>query len=616
MKPVLVYDNDFRPAHAWTADLHHLTGEAVAYCPDTEVHDKQPGVAWEIPTHDPASIWHFVDEHGTRFGGAAALFEVLSLAPRRGWITRAYYRSTLFAALCDRAFEAIARRRRAFATLHGIASGRRDEPATYHYTHWFFLRAFAVIILIAFLSLWYQIEGLAGDAGLVPATATLVQLEALFPEDHARIVPSLMWLHPHAITLHLLCIAGVLCAILALTGFLMPLALGSAVLCYLSLMNVTGPFLRFQWDILLIESGILATLFAAWRFRAGPNARIAPSLLIRLLLRWLLFRLMFSSGIVKMGDTTWTDLRALDYHLWSQPLPHLGSWYASHAPHWAHAWALAGMFFVYLVVPFFYFGPRNLRAKAGLATIALQLALIATGNHGFFNLLILVLCIPLFDDLQLRKFLSTRARTSVMPPTIRVQPAAARHAITGAAFAILFPASLYLFLLTCGWQLLLPSQVRSAIGTLYDYRIVSTYGLYPRVLTDRPEIIIEGTRDGIAWEAYEFRWKPGALDRRPAWSTPHMPRLDWQMAFAALGDAEAQPWFHALMVRLLENEPSVTRLLRTNPFEDDPPERVRAMIYRYQFTEWEDFEATGNYWMRTPLGVYAPEMRLGWDATP
>ena len=613
MKPLLVYDETFRPAEAWVADLAYLTGDAVRYCPQNELHDKFPEATWEVPAEDRKSVVHYLDEHGTLFRGAAAIFEVLSLAPRRGWLTRLYYRVPPFADACDNLFEAISIRRKGFSALYGMLWGHREDPITHHYTHWFFLRMFAFVILIAFASLWYQIDGLAGDNGIAPAAAMLAMTAEAYPDDHTRAIPTLMWLFPFESMLTILCAAGVLCAVLALAGFLMPLAFLGAGICYLSLINVCGPFLRFQWDILLIEMCVLAVFFSAWRFRAGPNARIAPSVAIRFLLRWLLFRICFSSGIVKLGDTTWTDLRAFDFHFWTQPLPHLGSWYAHQMPDWAQPWAIAGLFFVYLVVPFFFFAPRRLRSIAGQLTIALQLAIIATGNHGFFNLLILTLCISLFDDLQLTKFLSNRARTSVMPPTIRVKPIFLRHVVTLAVFAVIFPASLYLLILTSGWQPLVPERARNAVSFLYENRVVSTYGLYATMSTQRPEIIIEGTRDGVKWEPYVFRWKPGPLDRAPRWAQPHMPRLDWQLAYAALGTEAGNPWFTSFLVRLLENEPSVTRLLDENPFEDEPPIRVRAQLYTYAFVEPDEHETTGNYWVRSPAGIYSPEMELGWQ---
>jgi len=141
-------------------------------------------------------------------------------------------------------------------------------------------------------------------------------------------------------------------------------------------------------------------------------------------------------------------------------------------------------------------------------------------------------------------------------------------------------------------------------------RIVNSYGLFAVMTTARPEIIIEGSDDGVHWREYTFKYKPGDVRRLPLWNIPHQPRLDWQMWFAALGRASQNPWFLRFLQRLLENSPEVTALLGSNPFPDKPPLYVRALLYDYRYSSREEKEATGAWWVRQPEGIYYPATAL------
>jgi hypothetical protein len=140
-------------------------------------------------------------------------------------------------------------------------------------------------------------------------------------------------------------------------------------------------------------------------------------------------------------------------------------------------------------------------------------------------------------------------------------------------------------------------------------RITSAYGLFSVMTTQRDEIIIEGSYDGLDWREYEFRYKPGDQARRPRWNIPHQPRLDWQMWFAALDDPRRLWWFERFLQKLLENEPTVTSLLATNPFANRPPVYVRAEFYDYRYADSAARER-GMWWERRSLGLYFPVVRL------
>ena len=138
--------------------------------------------------------------------------------------------------------------------------------------------------------------------------------------------------------------------------------------------------------------------------------------------------------------------------------------------------------------------------------------------------------------------------------------------------------------------------------------VTGSYGLFSVMTTKRPEIVIEGSRDGATWREYGFRYKPGDVARAPRWVAPHQPRLDWQMWFAALGGPSA--WFTNVLFRLLEGSPDVLALLETNPFPGAPPRYVRALLYDYEMTDLRTHEETGAWWVRSLEGLYFPPCSL------
>jgi hypothetical protein len=329
---------------------------------------------------------------------------------------------------------------------------------------------------------------------------------------------------------------------------------------------------------------------------------------------WLVvFRLMLRSGAVKLasGDPTWADLSALEYHYFTQPLPTVFGWYAHHLPSWVHVVSCAVMFGIELVLPFFVFLPfRWARRTAAAGFIGLMLLILVTGNYGFFNLLTIVLAMSLVDDDAWRRVLPARllavierarARTT---PTGEVAPPE-RPEKLGARVR----ASLAVLLAALGMLGFVGGLLRfesDPLSPIRPFRSVNDYGLFAVMTVDRPEIEIEGSMDGVAWTPYLFRYKAGPLDRAPVWNTPHQPRLDWQMWFAALGSPRENPWLVRLVQRLLENEPRVLALLAKNPFPGAPPRYVRATLYDYQFTTMAEHAETGAWWKREERRAYVP----------
>jgi hypothetical protein len=310
------------------------------------------------------------------------------------------------------------------------------------------------------------------------------------------------------------------------------------------------------------------------------------------------------------GDPTWANFTALTYHYQTQPLPTPIAWYAYQLPAWFHRVCCAVMFFIELIAPFALFGPRALRHAAALLIIAFMGAIALTGNYTFFNLLTVALALSCFDDAWWlrfrfgRRLLAARPQATA-PPPIR-WPIFLRRAVVIAVVSLTTIQALPDFNIQPGWW----RPAWRVIGLLQPFRSLNNYGLFAVMTTTRPEIIIEGSADGRDWRPYEFRWKPGALGRRPGWVAPGQPRLDWQMWFAALGQPAENPWVTDLCRHLLLNTPEVVGLLAGNPFPGQPPRFVRAITYDYQFTDRSTRARTGDWWQRTVIDYYVPPVSL------
>jgi hypothetical protein len=334
------------------------------------------------------------------------------------------------------------------------------------------------------------------------------------------------------------------------------------------------------------------------------------------LLKFLLFKLMLMSGIVKLtsGDNCWWHLTALDYHYWSQPLPTLFGWWADKSPDWFKHLSVAFCLAVEVIVPFFIWAPRRLRLMAAALMIFLQLAIAITGNYCFFNLLAIALCLLLIDDSAaalvcrgalLRRDADTAAQRRGYKGILSLPNRLCSYAAVLVIVATL-PVNAWLIFEAFKPGIRPPGALGTLCGKLEALRIVNGYGLFRVMTKDRDEIVLEGSMDGIQWLPYEFKWKPGDVKSAPGWCAPHQPRLDWQMWFAALESPRDNPWFLGLIVRLLQGSRDVTGLLAQNPFPDKPPHYIRAMFYRYRFTTVSELRKTGAWWKRQELREYFP----------
>src|SRR5436190_2230817 len=427
--------------------------------------------------------------------------------------------------------------------------------------------------------------------------------------DRFRLLPTLAWISTSDAFLRGLCIAGAALAASLVAGFGSALVLPILWLLYLSLSVVAREFLGFQWDALLLETGLIAAFLAPVAIRERVRNHEGMPRSARWLLLWLLFRLMLGSGGVKLasGDPAWSGLTALTVHYETQPIPTPLAWWAHQLPIWFQKASTVGVFLIELGVPWLMLGPRRIRALAAIVLIGLQVLIALTGNYAFFNLLAASLCVLLLDDAALG---SGNLRPAVYD--LRGIHPRSRRALVTIAFAIVtVPVSLLMFAGSIGVPLPAASLIVPVAEFVQPFRSVNSYGLFAVMTMTRDEIIVEGSNDGSEWMAYEFRYKPGDVNRRPPWVAPHQPRLDWQMWFAALQPFEGGGWFHRFCLRLVEGSPDVTLLLATNPFPDRPPKYVRGTLYRYHFTSLATGRRTGAWWTRERIGEYSPGISLG-----
>jgi hypothetical protein len=406
-----------------------------------------------------------------------------------------------------------------------------------------------------------------------------------------------------------LCGAGVVFASLLFAGIAPALCLALLWALYLSLSCAGQIFFSFQWDTLLLETTLLALFVAPWSllplWRACEPPRVG-----RWLLWWLLFRLMFLAGVVKLssGDSTWRNLTALTFHYETQPLPTSLGWYAHQLPAWWHRASCAGMFVLELIVPFFLFGPRFLRHNAALLVIALMVGVALSGNYTFFNLLAIALALFCFDDTAWKTVLPARARNFFTGTAQTSGPIQRRLLMPVAMFVVAYTAIQAMpSIVPRSRPFDLFQQVAAWIA---PFRSLNNYGLFAVMTNPRAELVFEGSNDRVEWRPYEFKYKPGALDRRPTWVAPHQPRLDWQLWFAALGSPDHNRWVIALCEHLLRGNQSVLGLLGENPFPKSPPRYIRVVRYEYHFTNPEQRAATGQWWRRSPIDFYVPAASL------
>jgi len=622
-KPLMIWDGECHFCKRWIERWREITAGKVDYATYQEAAARFP----EIPVEQFQRAVAFIEPNGEAFFAAEAVYRSLGYRSSRKWLVWSYDHLPGFAAISETAYKFIARHRSLGSTFTRLLWGKDVRPPTYSWARRWFLRMLGLIYLIAFVSLWVQVDGLVGSNGMSPVGQFLPAVRQQVGPVAYFLLPTLCWFDSSNTFLHFLCGGGVVLSLLLIFGIAPALLLAVLFVFYLSLAIAGQVFLNFQWDVLLLEIGFLSIFLAPWRLwprdliwwpgTAPPITGAPVSRAGLFLLKFLLFKLMLMSGVVKLtsGDDSWgwlnqsfhwSALTALDYHYWSQPLPTVFAWWADKSPEWFKHFSVAFCLAVEIVVPFFIWAPRRPRLVAAGLIIFLQIIIALTGNYCFFNLLTIALCLLLIDD----SVVGTDRR-AVRPhvtgaPGGRGLPNRLCQYVTIAVIIVTLPINAWLIFSAFKPQSRPPGWLAKFYEQLEAFRIVNGYGLFRVMTKDRGEIVIEGSTDGIEWLPYEFKWKPGNVKRAPGWCAPHQPRLDWQMWFAALDAPEQNPWLVGLIVRLLEGSRDVTGLLAHDPFPNKPPHYIRAMFYRYRFTTLEERRQTGAWWKRHELREYLP----------
>jgi len=484
------------------------------------------------------------------------------------------------------------------------------EASTYELTRFAILRLLGFVYFVAFFSLWAQLPALIGSHGLLPAAELLsVQKARLGAVAYWRL-PTIFWIGSSDGALRGACAVGTALSIVVMCG-----ATNAAIqlvlfVLYSSFVHVGQIFYGYGWESQLIETGFLAVFLCPWTTFA-PLPRWRTPQIVIWLLRWLIFRVMLGSALIKLrGDACWRDLSCLDTHFETQPNPNPLAWWLHHAPHPIH---VAGVVFTYLaelVAPWFVFGFRRFRHPAGAVLVVFQAALILSGNLSFLNWLTIVPALACFDDSAFGRLLPHSARVALLDRFEALAASPAQRIAT-----IVLAVGVGLLSIGPVVNLVSPDQVMNR--SFDPLRLVNTYGAFGSVDRARYEVILEGTGDdspnGATWREYELPCMPGDVRRRPCVVTPYQHRLDWQMWFvgndAARGESiEGEPWLVHLVWQLLEGEPWPKSLLARDPFPREPPRWIRAGIWRFRFSS--SF-AGGVWWTRERVGEYLPPISLG-----
>jgi predicted DCC family thiol-disulfide oxidoreductase YuxK len=601
-KPTVLWDGDCGFCRFWVLRYKSYTENRVKYSTFQESAADFP----QIPRERLAQAVHLVDQDGTVRFGADAIFRLMAYRPLWRWIPRIYDRTPLIRKISEWGYRLIATHRSFFGFWTRVLWGR-PQPDSFFVGRTLFLKLLGVVYFAAFLSLWVQIDGLVGPNGILPAGPFLDAVHQHYGVAGFYLLPSVFWWSVGSSALHFACGLGLLVSILLVVGCWEALSLFIAWALYLSFISIGREFLSFQWDVLLLETGLIALFLVPFSWRPLGRA-FRPAATVLLLLRWLLFRLIFMSGMVKLlsHDPNWANLSALSFHYQTQPLPNGISWYVQQLPAAFHRFCCAGMFVIELIVPFLIFGPRRLRKIAAYAILILQIFIRLTGNYAFFNGLAIALCLILIDDASFPVWLRRWCRLNERKPSSRGWPGWILFPF--AAISLL--VSGFMFTNRLGFRFPWPPPTLTLAQVTLPFHSFNPYGLFAVMTTQRLEIEIQGTSDGKTWRAYEFRYKPGDIHRRPRFVAPHQPRLDWQMWFAALSSAQDNPWILSAAARLLQGSPEVLRLFDSNPFPDAPPGAVRAVLYEYRFTTPEERRETHAWWHRIEKGLYFPPIRL------
>ncbi|MGC2671848.1 MAG: lipase maturation factor family protein [Candidatus Acidiferrum sp.] len=526
----------------------------------------------------------------------------------------------------------------------------RNGPTDRFYARWIFLRALGLIYFSAFFSLVFQIRGLIGPKGVLPAAEFLKNIADQVGFARYWYAPSLLWFSSGSHMLMALCWVGLAAAVLLVFNIWPRGMLAVCFVCFLSFVSAAGDFSGYQSDGMLLEAGFLSLFLAPGGLRPRLGVLRPPVRAALYLLLWEWFRIYFESGVAKIagGDPEWRNFTALDDYYQNGPLPTWIGWYVQHLPHWFHATTAFFTLALELVLIWAAFLPRPIRIALFFVVTPWQIGIILTANYTFLNYLVLLLGFLLLDDRFLLRFFPAKWKrplldrvtafavgssapvidqVSILSPLPSPSESSAptetdtphdrwqkfRSSLSPLRVAIVAILLTWIFYATTVqmiWMIWPVPFPTTPVSLLDPFRIANRYGLFAMMTRGRYEIEFQGSNDGKTWVAYPFRHKPQELNKAPRIYAPYQPRFDWNLWFASLGEWRDNPLVLRTERRLLSNDSDVLALFAANPFPQAPPRQVRAVLWQYWFTSMAEKREHGLWWRRQFLGFYAPAIEL------
>ncbi len=524
------------------------------------------------------------------------------------------------------------------SAIHWLFDGRLGRPDRL-IPRWLFLRGLGLIYFSAFFSLVFQICGLIGPSGILPAPNYLQAVgQTLGPIERLWYAPTLLWLSSGPVMLSTWCWIGMAASVLLVLNLWPRGMLAVCFICFLSFVSAAQDFSGYQSDGMLLEAGFISLFFAPRGLRPGFGAANPASRASLFLLLWEWFRIYFESGAVKLlsGDPEWRHFTAMDEYYQNGPLPTWIGWYTQHLPHWFHAATVVGTFALELGLVWMLFLPRRWRIACFFIATAWQIPVILTANYTFLNYLALLLGVLLLDDRFVLWMVPQKWTSRVESWCSRSPEEADRgieqtrqaaslpefsgvnqhgsplrlhaRALTLTMSAVMLSWIFYATTVQLIWMFVRVPLPTSPISALEPFRIANQYGLFAVMTRGRYEIEFQGSDDGQNWVAYPFRYKPQDLKRAPGIYAPYQPRFDWNLWFASLGSWREYPIVGNTEVRLIDNDKDVLALFAGNPFASVPPKQIRAVLWQYWFTTLAEKQAAGIWWQRELVGLYAPRL--------
>jgi len=492
---------------------------------------------------------------------------------------------------------------------------------------WIFLRALGVIYFSAFFSLVFQIRGLIGPNGILPASEYLRSVATQLGSARFWFAPTLLWFSTSSHMLLALCWVGMVASLLIILNVWPRVTLATCFVCFLSFIAAAGDFSSYQSDGMLLEAGFISLFLAPLGIRPGWGAAWTSSRASWFLLLWEWFRIYFESGVVKIasGDPEWRNFTAMDEYYQNGPLPTWIGWYAQHLPHRFHAGCVYATLALELGLVWMFLLPRRFRIVLFFIVTPWQIGIILTANYAFLNYLVLALGFLLLDDVfcarfvpaRFKKLLPLNSKTLVAGSPDAPENQAGRGPYTTSPLtalrlsvtAVMLGWIFYATTTQLVWMFLPTAPLpASPVTALEPFRIANRYGLFAVMTRERYEIEFQGSMDGQNWVAYPFRFKPQDVRTPPGIYAPYQPRFDWNLWFASLGSWREYPIVPSTEERLLANEPDVLSLFAGNPFAQQPPKQVRAVLWQYWFTTMAEKRSQGVWWRREFRGLYAPTL--------